>query len=431
MQLYLKTILAACLLNLTAHAQTFTKNLVLKPGSPESAGMSTARLARIDKLLQNDVDSGFVSGIAGMIVRNGVIVYNKSFGYRDGEKKVRLQPDDIFRIASQTKAITSAAVMILFEEGKFLLDDPISNYIPEFGKPVVLTKFNPADTTYETKLASREITIRDLLTHTAGVGYGQIGSSEARAIYAKAGVTAGMGVGRIKLADAIKRLGKCPLFHNPGEKFTYGMNTDILGYLVEVTSGMSLSEFFQARIFKPLGMKDSYFYLPENKKGRLVMLHSDDPKTHKAVPMQPTIQVDGDFYRDYPVLDGTYYSGGAGLSSTMLDYAIFLQMLMNGGEYNGVRVLSRNAVRMMITNQVGNIDMGGGKFGLGFGLTTAASSGSMPQQEGTFEWGGMFATTYWADPKEKLIALVYRNIWPTVHGNSNKYKVLVYGAIND
>jgi CubicO group peptidase (beta-lactamase class C family) len=415
-------------LSLNSFSQSFTNNLVIKPGKPENAGVSGERLKKMDSYLQSNVDSGFVNGISALIIRNGVIVYNKSFGYNDDSRKVKMQPDNIFRIASQTKAITSVAVLMLYEEGKFLLDDNISKYIPEFKNPVVLSEFNASDTTYKTVPASREITIRDLLTHTSGIGYAQIGSREADAIYAKAGVTSGIGVGKIVLANGMKNLAKCPLFHNPGEKFTYGLNTDLLGYLVEVVSGMSLKDFFQTRIFNHLGMKDTYFFLPDPKKDRLVSLYTEDTVTHKAVLMKPTIMIEEPFIRDYPLTDGTYYSGGGGLSSTMMDYAIFLQMLMNGGQYNGVRILGRNTVRMMVTNQVNSI---GKQFGLGFGLTTEDNKGKLPVQEGSFEWGGMFATGYWADPKEKLIGLIYRNIWPTSHGNNDTFKVLTYSAIND
>jgi len=423
--MFVVVLLSFCL---SSFSQSFTKKLVIKPGKPEAVGMSPARLAKIDSYLQSNVDSGFVNGISALIVRNGVVVYNKSFGYNDDNKKVKMQPDNIFRIASQTKAITSVAVMMLYEEGKFLLDDDVSKYLPEFKNPVVLSKYNEADTTYTTVPASREIKIRDLLTHTSGIGYAQIGSKEAKAIYAKAGVTSGIGVGKIGLADGMKKLARCPLFHNPGEKFTYGLNTDLLGYLVEVVSGMSLKDFLQTRLFNPLGMKDTYFFVPASKKDRLVPLYTEDKESHKAVLMKPTIMIEETFIRDYPLTDGTYYSGGGGLSSTMMDYAIFLQMLMNGGEYNGVRILGRNSVRMMITNQTAAI---GNKVGLGFGITTEENQGKLPVREGAFEWGGMFATGYWADPQEKLIGLIYRNIWPTSHGNNDTFKVLTYSAIND
>src|SRR5690606_33940078 len=200
--------------------------------------------------------------------KDGKIVYHKAIGYNDLDKKTPLKRDAIFRIASQTKAITSVAVMMLYEEGKFLLKDPISKYIPEFAKPRVLDKFNAEDTTYTTVPTKREITIHDLLTHTSGIGYAQIGSKEANAIYAKNGIVGGIGVGQILLADKIKKLGTLPLFHQPGEQWTYGLNTDVLGYLVEVASGMSLDEFFRKKIFEPLGMKDTYFYLPREKYNR-------------------------------------------------------------------------------------------------------------------------------------------------------------------
>jgi CubicO group peptidase (beta-lactamase class C family) len=204
-----------------------------------------------------------------------------------------------------------------------------------------------------------------------------------------------------------------------------------LGYLIEIVSGMSLKDFLQKRIFDPLGMKDTYFYLPENKKSRLAMLYTEDTSTKLPVKMPEKLSLYGNMYRDYPNMNGTYYSGGAGLSSTVYDYAIFLQMLLNGGEYNGKRLLSHNSVRMMTMNQIGDLSRGPNKFGLGFGITTERGSAVLPTQEGTFEWGGMFNTTYWVDPKEKLVALIYRNIWPTSWGSlGNLYKVLVYQAMN-
>jgi CubicO group peptidase (beta-lactamase class C family) len=399
--------------------------------TPEAAGFSSQRLHRIDTVLQDYVAQGRMNGAVAMIVHDGKIVYFKNFGYNETTTKP-LQKDAIFRIASQTKAITSVAIMMLFEEGKFMLDDPISTYIPEFKHPRVLDKYNKADTTYTTVPAKREITIRDLLTHTSGIGYAQIGSPEANAIYAKAGIVGGIGVDRILLADKMKLLGSMPLFHQPGEKFTYGLNTDLLGYLVEVVSGMNLNEFFRKRIFEPLGMKDTYFYLPKEKYHRLAMLYTEDTVTKKVVKMAEQVNVSGVMYRDYPIMNGTYYSGGGGLSSTVYDYAVFLQMLLNGGEYNGKRLLSHNSVRMMTMNQIGDISRGPNKFGLGFGITTEKGSAVLPTREGTFEWGGMFATTYWVDPKEKLIGLIYRNVWPTSWGNlGNLYKVLVYQAQND
>jgi len=402
---------------------------VLQPSSPESAGVSSQRLKRIDQNINEWMSDGRLNGTVALIVRNGKIVYHKAFGYDDLAKTKPMKTDMIFRIASQTKAITSVAVMMLYEEGKFLLDDAVSKYIPEFAKPQVINVFNEKDSGYTIVPAKREITIRDLLTHTSGIGYAQIGSKEAKAIYAKNNITAGLSeVKDQSLKTAMTKLGTLPLMHQPGEKFTYGLNTDVLGYLVEVISGLSLNDFFQQRIFEPLGMKDTYFYLPPAKHNRLAQLYQEKDK--KLVNSKEA-ESNGNLL-DYPLSAGSYYSGGAGLSSTTLDYAIFLQMMLNGGEYNGKRILARNTVRMMTMNQVGDINMGTNKFGLGFGITTEKGSSVIPTPEGVFEWGGAFSTTYWADPKEKLIGIIYRQLWGTTQWDiPNKYKVLVYQALND
>ena len=369
-----------------------------------------------------------MTGAVGLIVRNGKIVYYKSAGHNDVTSKTPLGKDGIFRIASQTKAITSVAVMILFEEGKFLLDDPVSKYIPSFTNQKVLDKFNVADTTYTTVPAKRSVTIRDLLTHTSGIDYAQIGSKEAKAIYAKYKITAGLDVANDKLSDAMNRLGGLPLMFQPGERWRYGLNIDLLGYLVEVWSGMSLDDFFRSRIFQPLGMNDTYFNVPAEKGKRLVYLYTEDSLGHLNKETGKVFSL----HVNYPLRNKTYFSGGGGLSSTIYDYAIFLQMLLNGGVYNGHRVLGRNTVRMMTTNQIGDIDFGDDKFGLGFSLVTEKSAGAFPSQPGTFSWGGAFSTSYWADPKEKMIILFYRQVLDRTHGDlSNKFRVLAYSALND
>jgi len=389
----------------------------------------TNRIELIDKNMQEWVDKNWMAGGAGLIMQDGKVLYHKAFGYANKDKKIPMRTDHIFRIASQTKAITSAAVMMLYDEGKFLLDEPVSKFIPAFAKPKVLVSFNEKDSSFTTTPAKKEITIRDLLTHTSGIGYAQIGSKEANAIYAKNGVVGGIGVKGITLAENINKLAPLPIFHNPGEKFTYGLNTDVLGYLVEVVSGMTLDEFFRKRIFQPLGMKDTYFYLPKEKHNRLVGLY-----THVngvLAESEPVVQINGTFYRDFPLMNLQMFSGGGGLSSTIMDYAIFLQMMLNGGEYNGTRILSRSAVRLMTQNQIGDINNGSNKFGLGFGITTERGSARSPANEGTFDWGGMFATTYWVDPKEKVVGLFFQNAYPTEHGDiSERFKVLTYQAIN-
>jgi CubicO group peptidase (beta-lactamase class C family) len=403
---------------------------VITASSPEAAGFSAERLKRIDLAMNDWVDKGYLNGASALIIRNGKIAYYKSAGYNDLDTKAPLPKDGIFRIASQTKAITSVAIMMLFDEGKLLLSDPVSLYIPSFKGQSVMVKFNPADTTYTTEPAKREVTIKDLLTHTSGIGYAQIGSREANAIYAKSRLTAGIGMRNASLKDAMSRLGQLPLMHQPGEKFTYGLNTDVLGALVEVISGVSLDEFFRTRIFEPLGMKDTYFTIPQSKATRLVNLYTEKPdgKLVKA-----TVQMlNGPVTPAYPLEQSTYYSGGAGLSSTIYDYAIFLQMLLNKGEYNGKRILGPNTVRMMTVNQVGEVSISNeDKFGLGFQIVTEKSSGRTPAQVGTFGWGGAFGTSYWVDPKEKLVLLIYRQMQARTHNEViEKFRALAYGAID-
>jgi CubicO group peptidase (beta-lactamase class C family) len=408
----------------SCNESTDNKPAVLTEAPPASVQVSAERLIRIDNLIRQYVDSGWIAGAVGFIARDGRIVYDKSFGVSDVESKKAMSSDNIFRIASQTKAITSVALMTLFEEGKFLLDDPISKYIPEFANPVVVEKFNEKDTTFTTVKAKREITIRDLLTHTSGIDYAGIGSPTMRAIYAKSKIFSGFGSEKSNLGDDIRSLGKMPLIHQPGEKFTYGLNVDVLGYLIEVLSGETLDQYFHKHIFEPLGMNDTYFYLPSAKYDRLVKVITED-KNKKL------INATTDFV-NYPLVNGSFYSGGAGLSSTIKDYAIFLQMMLNRGEYNGRRILSRRTVELMTSNQIGDLNVGKDKFGLGFEVTTADGQAVLGISEGSFSWGGYFATTYWADPKERLVGLLFIQQSPLSHGEiQNKFKAMVYQALSD
>jgi CubicO group peptidase (beta-lactamase class C family) len=401
-----------------------TQTSELRESSPLSVRISEERLGRIDKMVQQAVDSGWIAGAVGFIARDGRIVYDKPFGVNNLETRTQMRKDDIFRIASQTKAITSLAVMMLFEEGKFLLDDPISKYIPEFANPTVLEKFNAKDSAYTTVKANREITIRDLLTHTSGIDYAEIGSEDFKAIYAKAGIPLGFVSEKIVLADKIRKLGKLPLVHQPGERFTYGLNVDVLGYLVEILSGESLDHYFQKHIFEPLGMNDTYFYLPASKYNRLVKVTSEDKNHH-------LVNAPSDFV-DYPINGKTYFSGGAGLSSTIKDYATFLQMLLNKGEYNGKRLIARRTVELMTSNQIGDLNVGRDKFGLGFDITTVNGQAVLGVSEGSFSWGGYFATTYWADPKEHLVCLLFIQQSPFSHSEiQSKFKAMVYQALSD
>jgi CubicO group peptidase (beta-lactamase class C family) len=399
----------------------------LEIAKPEAAGFSNERLARLDSMMNDWVKKGWINGAVGLVARDGKIIYYKAAGYNNPETKEKLKEDGIFRIASQTKAITSVAVMMLWEEGKFQLDEPVSKYIPAFANATVLDKFNPKDTTYTTIPAKRQITIRDLLTHTSGIDYATIGSKEATAIYAKNNVTGGLDVHDSKLSEAMLRLAGLPLLHQPGEKWTYGLNTDLLGYLVEIWSGMSLDEFFHARIFKPLGMNDTYFNVPEEKASRLVNFFQED-----SAGLKIQNKAFGQLDMNFPLHRKEYFSGGGGLSSTIYDYGVLLQMLLNGGTYNGKQLLSRNTVRLMTMNQIGDLKLGDNKFGLGFAIVTEKGSSKMPHQAGTYSWGGAFSTTYWVDPKEKMVGLLYRQMWGQ-HGSDvdNTFKVLVYQALND
>jgi len=398
----------------------------LQPGKPGENGLSVDRLNRMDQLIFDHVNKKWLNGAVVFIARNGKIVHYKAYGSSDAEAQVPMKKDDIFRIASQTKAITSLAVMMLFEEGKFFLDDPVSRYIPEFRNPKVLGTLNWADTTYTTQPAKGEITIRQLLTHTSGLDYPAIGSQDFKAIYAKAGIPSGIGTADMVLADKMKTLGTLPLKHHPGEAFTYGLNCDVLGYLVEVVSGMSFDQFLRSRIFQPLGMNDTYFYLPKEKHSRLVPLYQvKDGNLSKVT----TTGFDGVNF-DYPKLEGKYYSGGAGLSSTAEDYAKFLQLFLNKGEYNGVRLLSRKTVELMLTNQTQPPITT--QVGLGFGLETDKNDYQSIYSLGTFSWGGAFSTSYWADPKEKLVVLIYTNLLTSPYRNMNeKIKTMIYHSIVD
>ncbi len=391
--------------------------------SLDSAGFSLERLSRIDSLVHSVIAAGQIPGAVVFISRYGQLVFHKAYGVRDLETRVPMHRDDIFRIASQSKAITALAVMMLWEEGKFQLDDPISRYIPEFARPQVLKTFRASDTTWTAEPAGREITIRQLLTHTAGLDYAGIGSQTFQAIYAKAGVPSGIGNDAETIGAKMRVLGGLPLRGRPGEAFIYSLSFDLLGYFVEVMSGMPFDQFLRTRVFEPLRMHDTWFYLPPNLHERLVTIH--DGQSGKAVPIHAKV-FDG-ANPDYPKLAGTYFSGGAGLSSTTENYARFLQMFLNKGELNGVRLLSPKTVEMMLTEQLPTLDT---EVGLGFGLETEANDYQSPKTIGSFSWGGAFATTYWADPKAQLVAQIYTNMYRSPVGNLGaRFTSLVYSAM--
>jgi CubicO group peptidase (beta-lactamase class C family) len=420
------SILLFSLLSFNAIAQ----GIILEPGNASTAKISSERLKRIDQLLQRQIDSGLIKGAVGFVARDGKIIYYKALGFDDADKKTPLKIDAIFRVASQTKAVISVAVMMLFEEGRFSLDDSIAKYIPAFANQQVIDQYNKKATTYTTKPAKRAVTIRDLLTHTSGIDYTLIGTDTMKAIYAKAGIPFGCVSEPVLLSSAINKLAKLPLRHQPGERFTYGLNADVLGYLIEVLSKMSLDQFLQDRLFKPLGMTDTYFYLPSSKYPRLVSVYISDEK-HELKKLTkndwPYLSM------DYPMAKGSYFSGGAGLSSTIMDYAIFLQMMLNGGQYNGKRILSRHTVDLMTSNQIGDTTWSEPQFsfGLGFGIITKAGQSRLGQSEGSYEWAGLYNTYYWVDPKERLVSLLYTQQVPFSTTLLDKYKVVVYQSLDD
>lgn len=429
----MKNLLLLFLLSLSVALPAQTKSIKKSPplaeAAPESVGMSAERLVRLDAMCEEAVATGQVPGIVALVARKGKIVYHKAFGMADNQSNRPMKRDDIFRIASQTKAITSTAVMMLWEEGKFQLDDPISKYIPEFKNPQVLRTFRYQDTSYTTEAAKREITIRHLLTHTSGLGYGVIdGDERFKMLYHKAGITDLFTTENISIEESVKKLAKLPLHHHPGEAYVYSEGLDVLGYFIEIMSGMSFDEFLRKRIFEPLGMNDTYFYLPENKASRLVTVQK--PENGKWVRYPVT------FYDpDYPIKGARrFFSGGAGLSSTAKDYATFLQMYLNNGELNGVRILSRTTVDLIMSNHSGDLFGGANRdYGLAFGLLTEAGQAAGGQgRAGTFDWGGYFNTQYFADPKEQIIGIIMKQTQgPTSDQTSWKFRLLVGQAVDD
>ncbi|HYQ57374.1 MAG TPA: serine hydrolase domain-containing protein [Draconibacterium sp.] len=414
----------------TANAQTTSvkKSSKLTEASPESVGLSSERLARIDQMCKEEVDNGNLPGIVTLIVRDGKIVNWKAYGVAN-EEGDKLERDAIFRIASQSKAITATAVMMLWEEGKFRLDDPISRYIPEFRGQRVLTSFSYSDTTWRGVPVKNEITIRNLLTHTSGIGYGAIdGDERFKMLYEKAGVTDLFTTENITIEESVKKLAKMPLHHEPGTQFTYSEGLDVLGYFIEIVSGMPFDEYLQTHIFDPLGMEDTHFYQPQKNADRLVdVMQKVDGKWEKY----PVTFYD----TDYPVKGAkTFFSGGAGLSSTAKDYATFLQMYLNGGEYNGVRLLSRTTVELITSNQTGDIWVNDGtKYSLAFELLTEKghNKGGMGST-GTFNWAGYFNTQYFADPKENIIGIIMKQTQGPVRDATGwKFRPMVFQTIDD
>lgn len=418
---------------------TFAQNSIggLLEGQPAEVGMSAERLALLDGHIQKYVAEGTMPGGVFLLARKGKIVYYKNFGHTTLDKKEAYQKNDIFRLASMTKAVTTVSIMQLFEQGKLGLDDPIFYYIPGFAKTQVLDTFNPTDSSYTTVPLERPITIRHLLTHSSGISYPTFNPGKIQAVYEKNNAGQfGLSHPTASTAEMAELIAKAPLIYQPGTQYMYGLNMEILGRIVEVVSGMPLNQYFRKNIFDPIGMDDTYFYLPKDKHDRVVPIYTYNEE-------KQMVMADNSFGLDpnYPMLtDNNHYAGGGGLSGTTMDYAKFIQILCNGGTYNGVRLLGRKTIDVMTSDQLikqnengkGFSQKPGLTYGLGFSLKTAEGQAINPKSPGTFEWGGAFNTKFFIDPTEELTFVGMTQILPFVRPDFwGKFYAIIYGAIEE
>jgi CubicO group peptidase (beta-lactamase class C family) len=401
--------------------------------APEEVGMSSERLDRLSLALESYVDEGRLAGAVTIVVRQGKIAYREGIGYRDVEAQAPMPSDGIFRIASQSKALASVGVMILQEEGKLLITDPVGKYLPAFAETMVAEPNGEGG--YDVVPARRPITIRDLLTHTAGISYGMgllANRGAAADAWEDAGITGWYFADRDEpVGDTMARLAELPMDAHPGERWIYGYNTDILGAMIEKISGQTLGAFLTERLFDPLGMTDTHFFLPENKLGRLATVYSsvDGGSSFERAP-DPGHMVGQGHYVNGP---RKAFSAGAGVLSTATDYATFLQMMLNGGELNGTRILSRKTVESMISDHLGDIPFRAGQgFGLGFSITHDPAATGLPGSVGEFAWAGAYHSVYWADPREEMVVVYLTQIIPAINlDEQQKVRALVYQAIVD
>ena len=398
----------------------------LQSARPEAVGLSSERLKRLSEALRGYVREGKLSGGVALVARRGKVAYVEAFGQRDREAGAPMREDTIFRVASQTKALVSVGVMILQEEGRLLLSDPVGKYLPEFRETTVAVAKQGGG--YEVVKAKRPVTVRDLLTHTAGVGYG---TGLARDRWEAAGITGWYFANRDEPVGAtVARMAALPFDAHPGERWVYGYSTDILGALVERVSGQTLDEFLRARILLPLGMKDTHFYLPESKAERLAAVYSAKESGGIERAPEPGGTAGQGAYLKGPRKS---FSGGAGLLSTAGDYARFLSMLLNGGELDGRRLLSRKSVELMTVDHLNGKPFREGQgFGLGFQVVKDLGARGAPGSVGEFGWGGAYHSTYWVDPKEQLVVVYFTQLIPARGlDDQDKLRALVYQAIVD
>jgi CubicO group peptidase (beta-lactamase class C family) len=388
---------------------------------------SSERLARIDKMLQSYVDRNMIAGAVALVLKDGRPAYQKAVGWADKEKNRPMRMDTMFRIASQTKAITSVTALSLVEEGALSLSDPVGKYIPSFAKTTVAVRNGEATSIVPAK---RAITIRDLLTHTAGISYGV--DPQISKQYAEKGLGPSAGAGWYfadksePICDAIERLGTLPFVAQPGEAWVYGYNTDILGCVIERVAGQSLDRVIAARVTQPLGMTDTHFFMPAEQKDRLATVYSSgaDGKVVRA----PEGALGQGSYLDGP---RRTFAGGAGLVSTARDYGRFLEMIRNGGELDGIRILSPRTVALMRTNQVGTLHSANGLgFGLGFETTDRYGANGM-DDVGSYGWGGAYGTVYRIDPHERLVIMLMIQLLPNTTDIREKFPTMVYQGLMD
>ena len=408
-----------------AQQHSHQSHQALIKSSPEKAGFSAKRLEKLTHTLENYATHKKLSGGVTLIARHGKIAYLKAFGKRDVEKGDPMKTDAIFRIASQTKAFVSVAIMMLQEDGKLLISDPLSKYIPDFKKTTVAIKKEKGG--YDIVPAKSPITLRQLLTHTAGIDYGWGAGAE---LWEKAGIQGWYFAHRDEpIATTVAKMAKLPMVAHPGEKFIYGYNTDILGVVVEKVSGMSLKDFLTKRLFKPLKMNDTYFYLPKEKAKRLATVYAATENGIKRAPGTSNREGQG-AYVEGPRKS---FSGGAGCLSTATDYARFLQMMLNGGSFNGKQIISSKTVALMTKNHLRTIkfpwDYGVG-FGLGFSIAMDIGKRGTLGSVGEFGWGGAYHSVYWVDPVEDLVVVYFTQLIPALDiDDHKKLRALVYQAL--
>jgi CubicO group peptidase (beta-lactamase class C family) len=395
---------------------------------PAHVGVIPQRLERIDAAINAAVTAGEIPGAVALVVRDGKIVYHEAFGYADIKSKRPMTTDAIFRIASMTKAITSTAVMMLYEQGHFGLGDPVSEFLPEFSTMRIVSEVDDDGLVISTVPAEKPIRIIDLLTHTSGLAYKFI-PGKLQKTYSDAGIIDGLTAEKLVLADNIELLARQPLLFEAGSKFNYSLSTDVLGRLIEVVSGQPLNQFFTEHITGPLEMEDTWFYLPADKHDRLVTLYShvDGEGLTVAKGGESSLTM---IDPNYPIVGArTYFSGGAGLSSTAYDYGRFIQMLLSDGQLEGVRILSRKSVELMRTPRIDWDDDQNPDFGLGFVVISDLGKGDILGSVGAYSWGGAFYTSYWVDPREGLVAVFMSQGRPIQSDIAQVFKTLVYQAL--